>query len=253
MFCIWVVQVQIFEILLYHALYFLIFIGCFYWFITANTDSPQSVEETNSSINAINEINNATNDDAIISIQYPKPLGYVSDFDKTLSDEEIDELDKMLYDYEQKSTNVIVIVSISENLTEDNFSEYALKLANNWAIGQADKNNGLLLIYSAKLRQVEFVSGIGTQKTLTDKILGKIIAEKILPDFKKGNFYIGLNNGVIVSPIPVNRGFHIKNKEAKAPKIPKAKRLPQFLLPYFFTFKAKLIEAIERNSNRKPM
>ena len=70
----------------------------------------------------------------------------------SVTNEEIDELDKMLYDYEQKSTNVIVIVSISENLTEDNFSEYALKLANNWAIGQADKNNGLLLIYSAKLR-----------------------------------------------------------------------------------------------------
>lgn len=113
-----------------------------------------------------------------------------------MSNEEIDELDKILYDYEQKSTNVTVIVSISENLTEDNFRQYAFNLANNWKIGQADKNNGLLIIYSSKLRQLEFVLGLGTEKVLTNEMFDKIMSEKIRPEFKKSNYYKGLRDAV---------------------------------------------------------
>lgn len=113
-----------------------------------------------------------------------------------MSNEEIDELDKILYDYEQKSTNVIVIVSISENLTEDNFRQYAFNLANNCKIGQADKNNGLLIIYSSKLQQLGFVLGLGTEKVLTNEMFDKIMSEKIRPEFKKSNYYKGLRDAV---------------------------------------------------------
>jgi hypothetical protein len=51
---------------------------------------------------------------------------------------------------------------------------------------------------------------------------------------------------------PANAGFHIRKKEAMAPKIPKINKTPQFLPPYFLMSNAKLIDDIERKRSRKP-
>lgn len=131
-----------------------------------------------------------------VSVIYPKPLGYVSDFEKTLSKEEVETLEKILRDYEQESTNQIFIVSISDNVTEDNFNQYALDLANNWGIGTAEKNNGLAIIYSDKLKNMRICTGIGTEKIITDEICRQVMDYIIMPQFKTDDYFSGLKNGV---------------------------------------------------------
>lgn len=127
---------------------------------------------------------------------FPKRLDYISDYEKNLTIVQIQELNQILSEYEHKTTNQIAIISINENLNEKNFNQYALDLSNYWGIGIADKNNGLTIVYSSKLRKIRICTGIGTEKILTDEICEKIMNEKILPEFKNGNYYLGLKNGI---------------------------------------------------------
>lgn len=127
---------------------------------------------------------------------FPKSLGYVSDYDNVLTDEQINTLTKILSEYEAKTTNQIAVVSITKNLNGDNFDQYALDLSNNWGIGTSKKDNGLTIVFSNKLRKIRICTGIGTEKILTDKICAIVLNEKILPEFKKYDYYSGLTKGI---------------------------------------------------------
>lgn len=143
-----------------------------------------------------NEKLDAKVEKTVQNLQFPKPLGYVSDFEKTLTDKEIEDLTKRLSDYEKQTSNQIAIVSISDNLTENNFDQYAIDLSNHWKIGTSEKNNGLTIIYSKKLRKVKICTGEGAEKILTNDICEKVLNEKIIPEFKNGNYYQGLDNDI---------------------------------------------------------
>ena len=130
------------------------------------------------------------------NFKFPKQLAYVSDFENILTKEQNAELSKILSDYEIKTGNQIAIVSISENLNAENFDEFALDLSNNWGVGTAIKNNGLTIVFSEKLRKIRICTGYGTEKILTDQICENILNKNILPEFKKGNHFLGLKNGI---------------------------------------------------------
>jgi len=132
-----------------------------------------------------------------IKSELPKPFGYVSDFEDVFTSKQIENLTKILSDYESKTTNQIAIVSISENLTDNNFDKYALDLSNYWGVGTADKNNGLTIIFSEKLRKIRISTGTGTQNILTDEMCKKIIDEIIIPEFKNEDYYSGIESGII--------------------------------------------------------
>ncbi len=129
-------------------------------------------------------------------IAFPKPLGYVSDFENTLTQQQGAELNKILYDYDLKTSNQIAIVSIEKNMTEDEFYKYALDLSNNWGFGTEEKDNGLTIVYSKKLHAIRICTGVGTEKILKDEICEDVLRNHILPQFRKDDYYSGLKNGV---------------------------------------------------------
>ena len=131
-----------------------------------------------------------------ITAKFPKYIDYVSDFDKVFTNEQKGSIIKTLRDYETKTSNEIAVISISENLNENNFDHYALELSNHWGVGDPNKNNGLTIVFSKKLRKIRICTGRGTEKILSDPLCEKILNEKILPEFKKENYYSGISNGI---------------------------------------------------------
>ncbi|WP_292009574.1 TPM domain-containing protein [Chryseobacterium sp.] len=127
---------------------------------------------------------------------FPESLGYVSDYENTLTSAEIQNLNTILSEYDKTTTNKIAIVSINKNLNENNFDQYALDLSNHWGIGDPGKNNGLTIVYSSKLRKIKISTGKGVENILTDEICEQVMNEKILPKFKKGDYFLGIKNGI---------------------------------------------------------
>lgn len=129
-------------------------------------------------------------------INFPKPIGFVNDFENILNQDEITKLETLLITYEKQTSNEIVVVTIRETGIENDFDTYALNLAQNWAVGKKRKDNGLVLVISNQLRKIRICTGTGTAKILTDDVCETILQERILPNFKNGEMYNGIETGI---------------------------------------------------------
>jgi uncharacterized protein len=73
---------------------------------------------------------------------------------------------------------------------------YANQLFRAWQLGQAQKNNGILLLVAPNERKVRIEVGYGLEGTLTDALASTIISAAIVPHFKRGDFSGGVEAGV---------------------------------------------------------
>ncbi len=53
-----------------------------------------------------------------------------------------------------------------------------------------------MIVFSPTLRNVRINTGYGVEHILTDEICKVVLDDFILPEFKKGNYYQGVNVGV---------------------------------------------------------
>lgn len=127
----------------------------------------------------------------------PKPLGLVSDFSSIFTQTEKKELEKILSEFSERTTNQIAIVTIDNIGPYSNISDYATDLGNYWGIGTVEKDNGLIIVMYMKNREIRISTGKGTEKVLSDKFLKEIIDTDMIPEFKEGNFYKGINSGLL--------------------------------------------------------
>ena len=121
-----------------------------------------------------------------------KPDRLVNDYTQTLSANEIDALEQKLVAFDDSSSTQIAVVLIND-LEGYDVADYAVRLAEKWGIGQAKKNNGIILLASLGDRKVSIQTGYGVEGALPDAIARRIIENAIKPNFKRGNYYQGLD------------------------------------------------------------
>lgn len=133
----------------------------------------------------------------------------VSDMADLLSDGDEYRLNQMIYDHEVKSGNEIAIVTVRRTEVSTTPKDFATELFNEWGIGKAEKNNGLLFFVSQGDRRVEIETGYGLEASLPDAEIGSILRRWVTPEFKQGNFNKGIEQGTKAlianlegSPIP---------------------------------------------------
>jgi uncharacterized protein len=73
---------------------------------------------------------------------------------------------------------------------------YSIDVARAWGIGEADKDNGVLLIIAKNDRKLRLEIGNGLEGDITDLESGHIIRDVITPKFKTGDYYGGISDGV---------------------------------------------------------
>ena len=131
-------------------------------------------------------------------VNFPEPIGYVNDFERIFTSDQKNQLEKIISEFEEQTTKEISIVTISSIEPYDDIGHYAADLAQHWGVGKSDSNNGLLIIFSQPLREIFIATGLGTEKILTDDICKSVIDEIIIPEFRDGEFYTGIEKGVRV-------------------------------------------------------
>jgi uncharacterized protein len=122
----------------------------------------------------------------------PNPPRLVNDFVMKLSPTELSSLEQKLRGYAD-STSTQVTVVIVKNTGDSDPYDYAIKLAKDWGVGQAGKNNGLVLLWATETRKLRIVTGRGMEATVTDAVSNRIINTILKPYFQAGQFYQGLD------------------------------------------------------------
>ena len=120
---------------------------------------------------------------------------WVTDMADMLSLADEDKLNGMLSALEAENGDEMAIVTVPDTAPAATPKAFATELFNQWDIGKAGTDNGVLFLVSEGDRRVEIEVGYGLEGLLTDAEAGNIIRTKITPQFKRGNFDQGILKG----------------------------------------------------------
>ncbi|MFZ4106980.1 TPM domain-containing protein [Flavobacterium sp.] len=118
----------------------------------------------------------------------------VYDYAKLLSDSEKQQLEEKLVRYSDSTSTQIVVVTI-ESLKNEDIDVLSTNWAQKWGIGQAKEDNGVMILVAKDDRKVSIRPGYGLEDRLVAGICGEIIRNVIVPEFKAGSYFNGLDKG----------------------------------------------------------
>jgi uncharacterized protein len=140
----------------------------------------------------------------------------VYDYANVLSATEKAQLEEKLIKYSDSTTTQIVIVTI-ETLKGEDIGILTPKWGQTWGIGgTAKEDNGVLILLAKAERKIWISPGYGLEDRLTAGIGGEITRNIIIPEFKAGSYYKGLDKGTDAL-IDVFKGKY-KGERVKATK-----------------------------------
>lgn len=140
----------------------------------------------------------------IASVQYtyaqfeipPKPDFQTSVYDyiNLFSSTEKNNLEQNLIRYSDTTSTQIVVAIISS--AEGEYINYlGAQWGEKWGIGQEKEDNGILILLAKDDRKIGINTGKGVEHLLTDALSKRIIDREIIPYFRQGDYYGGLNRG----------------------------------------------------------
>lgn len=118
----------------------------------------------------------------------------VYDYANLLSATEKSQLEEKLIRYSDSTSTQIVVVTI-ESLKGDDIGILAPKWGHEWGVGQAKEDNGVFILVADKEHKIWIAPGYGLEDRLTAGQNGEIIRNIIIPEFKAGSYYNGLDKG----------------------------------------------------------
>jgi len=127
---------------------------------------------------------------------FPALTGRVVDEAGVLDNSGYQKLQRMLQEEEDK-TGIQIVVAVLKNLGGNEISDYSVRLARHWQIGQKDKNNGLVILIAMEERKMRIEVGYGLEGVITDARSKYIIENILKPEFRAGKYQEGLLRGVL--------------------------------------------------------
>ena len=129
------------------------------------------------------------------ALDFPPLTGRVVDQAGVINAQTRGNLETKLKDLEDKSGIQLVVATV-KSLQGSDVETYANQLFRFWKLGQAQKNNGVLLLVAPSEHKVRIEVGYGLEGTLTDALSSVIIASAIIPRFKTNDYSGGIERGV---------------------------------------------------------
>ncbi len=124
----------------------------------------------------------------------PKSNTLVTDYTNTLTQDQKQRLEDKLVAFDDSTSTQIAVVII-KSVGDYDINEYGAKLGRAWGIGQAGKNNGIVLLVALGDRKLTIQTGYGVEGALPDIVTQEIRENDINPRFRQGDYYGGLDAG----------------------------------------------------------
>lgn len=126
-----------------------------------------------------------------------KPESWVNDYAGVFSGAEKSALERKLNEFEYRTSTQIFIVTLDDDGGYP-ASMLGPMIGEEWGVGQQGKDNGLLVIMDMQKRDVFISTGYGLEEYIPDATASRIVQNEIIPNFKKGNYYEGIDKATDV-------------------------------------------------------
>jgi uncharacterized protein len=126
-----------------------------------------------------------------------QPESWVNDYAGVFSSSESAALDRKLNEFEYRTSTQIFVVTLDDN---DGYpaSMLAPMIGEQWGVGQQGKDNGIIVLVDMQERDVFIATGYGNEEYVTDALAKRIVENEIIPNFRSGNYYAGVDQATEV-------------------------------------------------------
>jgi uncharacterized protein len=156
---------------------------------------------------------------SVCALDVPPLTGRVNDLAGLLPAPRAAALEARLADYEARTGNQFVLLTLP-SLEGEDIASFGIRVAEKWKVGQKGKDDGLILIIAQRDRKMRIEVGYGLEGSVPDAIASRVIRDVLGPSFRQGDFAGGIDAafGVLM---------HAVSGEGPEPRLPPASSAPQ--------------------------
>ena len=132
---------------------------------------------------------------AVADVAVPPLSARITDLTGTLTADQETALQQNLSDFEAEKGAQIAVLIVPTTAPET-IEQYSLRAVDQWKLGRKNIDDGALLIIAKDDRALRIEVGYGLEGALSDAVSKRIISEVIVPFFKQGNYYAGIEAGI---------------------------------------------------------
>jgi uncharacterized protein len=170
---------------------------------------------------------------AAAALDAPALRGRVNDYAGMLSPEAERRLETLLQELEAKDSTQVAVLTVP-SLDGDSLEDFSMRVAERWKVGRKGFDNGAILVIARDDRKVRIEVGYGLEGRLTDLTAGRIIRDRIVPEFRAGRFDQGVLNAVVALTEVVRGEFQAPAQPPTGPAASGVEDLMPFLLIFVF-------------------
>ena len=97
-----------------------------------------------------------------------------------------------LYQQDKAQIDIVIVPSTGQ---EDIF-DYAMRVGEQWQLGSAKRDNGLLMAIAVNDRRIQILTGYGLEGVIPDIVASRIIRNQITPYFQQRQYAQGIQAGL---------------------------------------------------------
>lgn len=128
-------------------------------------------------------------------VAVPPLQALVTDLTATLTPEQRARLESRLRAFDERKGSQLAVLIVPTTQPEA-IEQYAIRVVEQWKLGRKKVDDGVLLLVAKNDRSVRIEVGYGLEGVLSDAITKRIINELIVPRFKQGDFFGGIESSV---------------------------------------------------------
>ena len=136
-------------------------------------------------------------------VRVPPLTQRVTDLTATLNAQQIQSLESGLAAFEAKKGAQLAVLIVPSTQPET-IDQFSIRVVEAWKLGRKKVDDGALLLIAKDDHKLRIEVGYGLEGALNDATANRIIDEIIVPRFKVGEFYSGIESGLAAMMQVVN-------------------------------------------------
>ena len=127
-------------------------------------------------------------------VKVPPLTQRVTDLTATLNAQQIQTLESRLAAFEARKGAQLAVLIVPTTALEA-IEQFSIRVVEAWKLGRKNVDDGALLLIAKDDHKLRIEVGYGLEGALPDATANRIIDEIIVPRFKAGEFYAGIDSG----------------------------------------------------------
>ncbi len=132
---------------------------------------------------------------AVADVAVPTLSNRVTDLTHTLTPQQQQQIEQSLQAFEARKGSQIALLIVPSTVPET-IEQYSMRVVEQWKLGRKGVDDGALLLVAKNDRTLRIEVGYGLEGALNDATCQRIISEIIVPQFKQGDFFGGIQAGL---------------------------------------------------------